>query len=68
MKPVSAGIPARRVGGTGVHWGGCSSRMPPALHLVLFALFLVAVNKILVALSEEEGKLSAATVGCIQLF
>lgn len=38
------------------------------LHLVLFTLSLVAMNKILVALSEEEGKLLAATIVRIQLF
>lgn len=68
FKPVSAGQPAREVGGTGVHWGGCSGRVCLTLHLVLFTLSSVAMSKILVALSEEEGKLLATMIVHIQLF
>lgn len=51
---------------TGVHWGGSSSYL--ILHLVLFTLSLVAVTKILVALSEEKRKLLAAMTVFILLF
>lgn len=38
------------------------------LHLVLFTLPLVAMTKILVALSEEKRKLLAAMTVLIRLF
>lgn len=56
------------MGGTGVHWGGNSSSVHPALHLVLFTLSLLAVTKILVALSEEKRKPLAAMTVFIRLF
>lgn len=68
FKPVPAGLPARRAGGTGLLWGGCSSRVHPTLHLALFTLSLVAVNQISVALSEEEGKPLAARLGASSSF
>lgn len=69
VRPVSVGPPEKKIGSTGVHWGGSSSSsVHLTLHLVLFTLPLVAMAKILVALSEEKRKLLAAMTVLIWLF
>lgn len=68
FRPVSVGLPKKRVGGTGVHWGGSSISVHLILYQVLFTLSLVAMTKILVALPEEKRKLLAATTVFIRLF
>lgn len=68
VRPVSVGLPEKKKGDTGVHWGGSSSSVHLTLHLVLFTLPLVAMTKILVALSEEKRKLLAAMTVLIRLF
>lgn len=48
--------------------GVMAEQSAPNPSPALFTLSLAAMNKILVALSEEEGKLLAATTVRIQLF